>query len=170
MPISHHHTEMPIKLNESNNEALYAKCPDCGRFIEAEPVALGMYALAEIHCATPVIPIIPGGFNVGLQAYHRITKIINIVEAVSDETISLSCLDAFPRNVLQYTVNGNCIVDAFSGGVLYDCLAEMPMLTRLRLAEIATQYPDWDWERSRHQLEAERYAICHFANVSLSQC
>ncbi|MBL8202778.1 MAG: hypothetical protein JNM09_01015 [Blastocatellia bacterium] len=147
-----------MRATESIN-ATIGKCLHCGQFFEAEPVAYGIYSLPEQCCGQTVIPIHSGSFTVGMLAYHRTTKTYDIVEAVTETSIMMQRWEAGPRQVLQYVVDGDCIVAAGVGGVLYDCLEDMPLPTRYRLAELSTAHSDWDWERAEEELVKEGYAI-----------
>ena len=152
---------MPEQLIEKWNPQ-FGKCPTCKKLIEAIPVAIGVYSLPEC-CDQSVQPIYPGEFNIGQTARLRKTNQIGVIADINDEGIVLDfgetdCLYP-PMKVLQYVMDDECVVDVSSGGVMYDCLEEMPMLTRLRLAELATEHLDWDWARSAKELEAEGFVL-----------
>lgn len=152
---------MPEQVTENWNPQ-FGKCKTCQKLIEAVPVTVGLYNLPEC-CNQGAWPIYPGQFNIGQLARVRKNNQVGIITEINTEGIVLDfgetdCLYR-PTSVEQYTVDGDCIVDAFHGGVLYDCLEEMPMITRLRLAELATEHPEWDWEQSGGKLKAEGFVL-----------
>jgi hypothetical protein len=57
-----------------------------------------------------------------------------------------------------FRVKGALIVDQ-CGAVLYDLLEDMPMATRIRLAELHTQKPRLDWEGAERILKREGYPL-----------
>ncbi len=152
---------MPEQTSEKWNPR-FGKCLVCKKLHEATPVAIGVYSLPEC-CNQSIQPIYPGEFNLGQVARVRKNNQIGVITDINDEGIVLDFGDTdclyLPKKVLQYVMDGECVVDISSGGVIYDCLEEMPILTRLRLAELATEHLDWDWERSAKKLKAEGFVL-----------
>lgn len=56
---------------------------------------------------------------------------------------------------MKYRVQGAAIVDQY-GAILYDLLDDMPVATRIRLAELHSQKPRLDWEGAARILKREK--------------
>ncbi|MBS1807573.1 MAG: hypothetical protein JST84_05215 [Acidobacteria bacterium] len=145
---------------------LLGKCTntDCGKLIEAIPVAADMTVLPERcpACHSLINPITQSldrflPLAIGFPARVYATGEVGIVMAVEEQVL----LDFAAGNwhwyhassLTQFIPSDEAIYDAADRSILYDCLEDMPFLTKWALAELHTIHPDLDWEGAREKLE-----------------